>query len=119
MAVTIEQPRDRVVTVRVSGRVKSPEWSAAQQAVGKLMQSDPSTPVSILVIAEGFQGWEGTDWDDMSFQLEHDHQIDRMAIVAEKRWEDDVLMFSGKGLRRFPIRYFVPTELEQAREWLK
>jgi hypothetical protein len=41
-----------------------------------------------------------------------------MAIVGDKKWEDLVLIFASKGLRRFPIEYFEPAESPRARAWL-
>jgi len=116
MSVSVEQGPASVVTVRVSGRLNSKQWLAAQQDVGKLMKDQSA--VSLLVIAENFQGWEGTDWNDMTFQVEHDDQIERMAIVAEKKWEDKVLLFAGQGIRKFEICYFPPPAIAEARTWL-
>ena len=74
----------------------------------------------ILILTQNFQGWGagGEDWGDLSFQDEHDPLIEKLAIVGEDRWEDLALMFVSKGLRRFPVEYFQPTELTRARAWL-
>ena len=75
--------------------------------------------VRILVVAENFEGWQrGGNWGDISFQLEHDAEIERMAIVGDRKWEDLTLVFAAKGLRKFPIEYFEPGELSRARAWL-
>ena len=41
-----------------------------------------------------------------------------MAVVAEENWEDLILMFTGKGLRPFPIERFFPVDEAKARTWL-
>ena len=46
-------------------------------------------------------------------------EIAKIAIVAEPRWETQALAFAGAGLRKAPVRFFAPNELEQARAWLK
>ena len=75
--------------------------------------------MSILVLTEGFQGWErGGDWGDLSFQMGNDSFIEKLAIVGEKQWEDLALLFAAKGFRRFPVEYFQPTELSRAHAWL-
>ena len=46
------------------------------------------------------------------------HQIDRIAIVADRVWEDLALMFAGQGLRRVDVQFFGPSSEKQARQWL-
>lgn len=41
-----------------------------------------------------------------------------MAIVGDKKWEDLALIFTAKGLRKFPIEYFEPAQIAHARAWL-
>jgi hypothetical protein len=41
-----------------------------------------------------------------------------MAIVADAKWEDQALMFAGKGLRKIEIEFFTPAEMGRARQWL-
>jgi hypothetical protein len=41
-----------------------------------------------------------------------------ITIVGARKWADLALMFTAKGLRKFPIEYFEPAQLAQARAWL-
>jgi hypothetical protein len=41
-----------------------------------------------------------------------------MAMVGEKKWEQLALIFAAKPIRKFPVEYFQPAELEKARTWL-
>jgi hypothetical protein len=116
MRVSIEGDSPPVITVRMSGRIGSREWRAALSDVAKLL--NPQERTSVLVLADAFDGWEQGDWDDLSFRQEYDPFIDRLAIVADEKWQDRSLMFAGKGLRRIGIEFFKPTEIEKARRWL-
>jgi hypothetical protein len=116
MQAAIEQESPQVIRVEVTGRLTSQQWHATLKDVAKRFAPGRST--SILLIAEGFEGWEPGNWDDLSFQREHDAQIERIAIVADERWRDRVLMFAGQGLRKVDIRFFTPAEMSQARQWL-
>ena len=116
MQVTLERESPRVIKVRVSGRVASDEWRAALEDVVGFLES--GGPASLLVAADGFEGWAPGDWEDLSFQRKYDPQIRRMAIVADKQWEDQALMFSGKGLRRLEIEFFPTAQMPQAMNWL-
>ena len=106
-----------VLTIRISGKLRQSELAAAQKnAVAMLKKGGGSR---LLVLAEKFEGWEkGGDWGDLSGQEQLDAQIDRMAIIGEKRWEDVALLFTCKGVRHIDIEYFSPTELPRARSWL-
>jgi hypothetical protein len=104
-----------MVTIKVSGNLRQAELVAVQQKIAKLIQNKGK--VKALVLVEKFQGWaKGDNWGDVSFQMEHDNSIERMALVGERKWEDLVLAFTGAGVRPFPIEYF--DDMAQARAWL-
>lgn len=116
MAVNLDNEAPRVVKVEVTGRVTSQAWHEALENVAKLLKPEQRT--SILLSAKGFEGWEPGDWDDLSFQRENDARIARIAIVADRKWEEQMLMFAGKGLRKVDIKFFEPAETPKAREWV-
>jgi SpoIIAA-like len=106
-----------VLTIRISGKLRQSELSTAQKNAAEILKKRGGS--SVLVLAEKFEGWEkGGDWGELSGQAQLDAQIDRMAIVGEKRWEDVALLFTGKGIRHIDIEYFSPTDLPRARSWL-
>jgi hypothetical protein len=117
MSVEIVNTSDGVLTIRITGTLRKSELTAAQKNAAEILQKRGDS--RLLVVAEKFEGWEkGGDWGDLSGQKKLDAQIDRMAIVGEKRWEDVALLFTGKGIRHIDIEYFSPTELSRARDWL-
>jgi hypothetical protein len=117
MSAEIVDASEGVLTIRISGKLRQSELAAAQKNAAEILQKRGSS--RLLVLAEKFEGWEkGGDWGDLSGQEQLDAQIERMAIVGEKRWEDVALLFTGKGVRHIDIEYFSPTELPRARNWL-
>lgn len=117
MSVGIVETSGGVITIRITGKLTQPELATLQKAVGDVL--DHQGRCRLLVIAERFEGWQrGGDWGDLSFQMKHDAQIEKMAIVGERKWEDLALIFTAKGLRQFPIEYFAPAEQDKARAWL-
>jgi hypothetical protein len=117
MSAEIIDAAGGLVTVRITGRLTQPALAALQKAVGDIIQKQGRA--RLLVLVENFEGWQrGGDWGDLSFQIEHDAQIERMAIVGDKKWEDLALIFTAKGLRKFPIEYFEPAQIAKARAWL-
>jgi hypothetical protein len=106
-----------IVTVRIAGKLTQPDLAALQDAAGEILKKQGKA--RFLVVAENFEGFQrGGDWGDLSFQMQHDAQIEKMAIVGDKAWEDMALLFTSKGLRKFPIEYFAPADIAKARAWL-
>jgi len=109
-----------LLTLKFSGLVTYPEFTAGQQAVADFIRHYPGPgKVRILALLENFRGWalEG-DWGDTTFVDEYDPFIEKIAIVGDKRWETSVLGFTLKGLRKAAIEYFQPADLGKARAWL-
>jgi hypothetical protein len=117
MSVEIAEVVDAVVTVKVRDKLTQADLQAAQTAIAAIIREQGK--IRMLVRAEQFAGWErGEEWNDFSFQAEHDDDIEKMAIVGDEKWKQLTLIFTAQGLRKFPIRYFSRPELEKARGWL-
>jgi len=116
MSTEIVSNSGGILTARISGRLTQPELASLQAAAKDGIREHGH--VSFLILAEDFKGWrDGDDWSDVSF-MENDPYIRKMAIVGEKQWEELALMFTASPIRKFPIEYFLPADLERARAWL-
>lgn len=117
MSVHVVELDGNAVLVEVSGILGEKDFAASESALAEIIERRGA--VRLLVRAEGFLGWaRGGSWGDVSFQARYDDRIEKIAIVAPKRWEDLALAFSGKGLRPVAIEYFPNEELERAKAWL-
>jgi hypothetical protein len=117
MGATIEPKEGKLTVLRITGLLKKSEMDAVLAAEAKGWT--PATKVNVLVLVEDFKGWErGADWGDMTFLVEHDEQIEKIAIVGDPKWRTDLLMFAGKGFRHAAVQFFPPHQLAQARVWL-
>jgi hypothetical protein len=117
MPVQIQYQTHDICVLRISGTLKRSEFGAEERALARHI--DTGSNPRLLVILENFEGWEGgADWNDLDFYILHGHKISKIAIVAERRWEPLALAFAGAGVRRTPVKFFPPNELEQARSWL-
>jgi hypothetical protein len=118
MGISFQPEDDNVKALRIVGALKKPELDA----VGRLeaAQWGPHARVRLLVLAEAFEGWEPSEeWGDLSFFMEYGDQIEKIAIVADPKWETDMLMFAAAGLRRAPVKFFPAPRVASAREWLR
>ncbi len=50
---------------------------------------------------------------------EYDPYIEKIAVVAEANWKDQMLMYLGAGRRRAEVKFFFYDEGEDARDWLQ
>ena len=117
MPVQLVDGNGAILTLKVSGLLGEEDLHAAQQQVAARIRQQGK--VRILVLAHGFDGWgRGGEWNDFALQTQTDPHVQKMAIVAEQRWEDLALLFVAQGLRPFPIEFFPLSELARAREWL-
>jgi hypothetical protein len=117
MAAKITGLHDGILSLVVSGQLTQKELAAIQAETARYITT--AGRIRILVLAQDFAGWEkGGTWGDFSFQVVHDDDIERMAIVGDERWRDLTLLFTSQGLRPFPIEYFLPARIADARAWL-
>ncbi|HSR13567.1 MAG TPA: STAS/SEC14 domain-containing protein [Thermodesulfobacteriota bacterium] len=118
MGATVQQEGENLRVLRLTGLLKKAEWDAALAREAKQWTS--ATNVKVLVLAENFQGWErGADWGDLNFLVKHDAQIEKIAIVAEPRWETELITFAGAGFRHAAVKFFSAGEAAAARVWLQ
>jgi hypothetical protein len=118
MPCEIVEIEEGLITVKISGMLKRAEQVQAEKIAIEALGS--ARKIKFLILIENFQGWDNKDnWEDVSFQSEYDQQIEKIAIVGEKRWQDLTEAFVGKGLRSMDIRYFAPSEIAMARAWIQ
>ena len=116
MGVTIQEEGNLTV-LRITGLLRKSEWDAALGA--KARKWGPATRIKVLVKVENFEGFErGADWGDISFLVKHDQQVEKIAIVADPKWEVETSTFAGAGFRQGQVKFFPGNQLAQARAWL-
>lgn len=118
MAHEIIQTDGAFVAVRIRGLMRLADMQAMQATTQKLIEQGKKP--RCLVVAEDFQGWDKQDdWNDVGFFVEHGDDIEKMAIVGDERWKDDIYLFTGKGLRKTRIEFFPASALREAEAWLR
>lgn len=118
MAISSHQVTDRVHLITLSGLLA---WAEFQAFLARVETENvfASGKVRVLIRLEGFAGWEpGEQWGDVSFFFRHDKDIERIAVVGDPRWRDQMLMFLFADYWQAEARFFPETDLETARAWL-
>jgi hypothetical protein len=117
MTAAVIENSDKLFAVKLRGQLKKAEFERLQAAAAQAAAQ--SGYARILIDAEQFDGWErDKGWGDVSFMMEHDADAGKIAVVAEERWRDDMLLFLGAGLRKAEVAFFTPDERGRARAWL-
>lgn len=118
MAISSRQVADRVHLITLSSLLT---WAEFQTFLSQVEAGDvfASGKVRILIQLDNFSGWEpGEQWDDVSFFFRHDQDIERIAVVGDPRWRDEMQVFLFADYRQAEARFFAETDLEPARDWL-
>jgi hypothetical protein len=118
MSITFTKESDDLLVIGVDGVLTFDDLKEVEKKGHEEITAD--SKVKILVLAEKFSGWgkEG-DWGDLTFMHEHDSYIEKIAVVAEGNWKDQILMFIGAGRRQAQVKFFFEDEEEDARDWFQ
>jgi hypothetical protein len=105
------------VSVKIKSILKKSELDQMQEVAKKAIEREGK--VRILVTLDNFLGWErGDDWGDISFDIKHDKDIEKIAIVGDEKWRDLTLAFLAKPFRPMEIKYFDSSQIDRARSWI-
>ncbi len=106
----------KMLVLKLSGKLDKDDYQAFVPHVEKLIRQHGK--IRMLVELHDFHGWTaGGLWEDIKFDLRHFSDIERLAIVGDKRWEHGMAVFC-KPFTTADIRYFDVSELAEARHWI-
>jgi hypothetical protein len=119
MSATVKKESEDLFVVSIEGVLTTNEQKEVQDQVNAAF--DQSRENKVLLLAENLSGWakEGEAWGDLSFMIEHDPYIQKIAVVTSEKMKDDVLLFLGAGMRKAAVEYFPAGEEDKARNWLQ
>jgi hypothetical protein len=107
---------NRILVVRASGRLTKEDYGHLVPEVERLIKEQGK--IRLLFQMHDFHGWEpGALWEDVKFDIRHFADIERLAIIGEKRWEELMASFC-KPFTTAEIRYFDHSESAEARRWI-
>ena len=118
MSVTIKENLDgKVLAIDLTGKLVKEDYADFVPAVERLVQQRGK--IRILMTMHDFHGWTtGALWEDTKFATHHFRDIERIAMVGEKKWQEWMAAFC-KPFTTAEVRYFDKAETEKARAWLE
>jgi len=117
MPIQITEPKGgKLLEVRVSGKLAHEDYQHFVPEFARLVKQ--TGKIRVLFEMAGFHGWEGSAlWDDIKFDLKHFSDIERLAMVGDKKWEKGMSVFC-QPFTTAKIRYFDSAAIAEARKWL-
>ena len=112
----IEKNGGKVLEVAVSGKLTRGDYEQFIPAFERLVKQRGK--IRVLFEMTNFHGWGAAAlWDDIKFDLKHFSDIERLAMVGDKQWEQGMSVFC-RPFTTATIRYFDRSAIEDARNWL-
>jgi hypothetical protein len=111
-----EEQNGREIEVHASGTLTAQDYTHFVPEFERLVQRHGK--LRVLFDMTGFQGWNaGALWEDVKFDFKHFGDIERLAMVGNRKWEHAMAMFC-KPFTKATIRYFDQADAALARQWL-
>ena len=106
----------KLLVVSLSGKLHKEDYvhflPAFEEAVKKFGK------LRILMEMHDFHGWDiGALWQDIKFDVKHFKDIDRLAMIGEKKWEQWMATFC-KPFTTATVKYFPQGQSVEARAWI-
>ena len=111
-----EENGGKQLAVHVSGKLERADYERLVPEFERLVRLHGALRVLFDITA--FHGWTaGALWADTTFALHHFGDIDRLAVVGEKKWQEGMATFC-KPFTKAKVRYFDHADATMARQWL-
>jgi hypothetical protein len=112
-----EEAGGKILEIGMSGKLTKQDYERFVPEVERLIGQHGK--LRLLVRMHDFHGWTlGALWEDIKFDVKHFGDIDRLALVGDKKWESGMAAFC-KPFTRATIRYFDESKAEEALSWIR
>ena len=117
MAIQLtESNGGKVLEVRVTGKLAHVDYEQFVPEFERLVKQHGK--IRVLFEMVDFHGWQAAAlWDDIKFDVKHFSDIDRLAMVGDRKWEKGMSVFC-RPFTTAKIRYFDHTAIAEARAWV-
>jgi len=106
----------KILAVHVTGKLAREDYAHFVPEFERLLRQHGK--LRLLFDMTGFHGWDaGAAWEDFKFGVGHYDDIERIAMVGDKKWHHGMAVLC-KPFTTADVRYFDRLEAAAARTWL-
>ncbi len=117
MIEKIERSSGKIIGFLLSGRLHDEDYNIFVPQLESVIEQEGKT--RLLAHFHDFHGWDlHAAWDDMKFALKHYGDVELIALVGEREWQEWMAKIC-KPFTRARVRYFDSSEIEKTWEWLR
>lgn len=118
MIEVLSRGSGKVFGMRISGKILHQDYRQFVPRLEELIAEHGS--IRCLVEMIDLHGIElRALWDEIEFDVRHARQIERCAVVGDRAWEAWMTRLSRPIFFNAEIRFFDPSEREQAWAWIE
>ncbi len=111
-----EEDGANLLEVHVTGKLVAADYERFVPEFERLLQRHGK--MRVLFEMTDFHGWTASAlWEDTKFAMHHFRDIEALAVVGEKKWQEGMATFC-KPFTTATVRYFDHAEAVDARSWL-
>ncbi len=112
-----EELGGKILIVTLSDKLVKEDYKRFTPVVDRAVEVQGK--IRMLVRMQDFHGWTmGAMWEDIKFDLRHFADIERLALVGDKRWEAGMAVFC-RPFTTAKIRYFDTSKADDANVWIQ
>ena len=117
MIETLPTVSPKTIGFKLSGKLHDEDYKSFVPTVESFLAGEGKA--RLFVQFEDFHGWDlHAAWDDLKFGLKHYSDIERIAMVGDRKWEKWMASFC-KPFTHAKVKYFDRSEVDAAWKWLQ
>ncbi|MGA8489999.1 MAG: STAS/SEC14 domain-containing protein [Terriglobales bacterium] len=111
-----EENGGNVLLLHISGKLVKADYNQFVPEFERLLRQHGK--LRVFFDMSDFHGWEGSAvWEDVKFDIKHFADIERLAMVGDKKWQHGMATFF-RPFTKAKTRYFDRADAAEARKWL-
>ncbi len=111
-----EENGGKVLVLHIGGKLVKTDYEQFVPEFERLLRQHGR--LRVLFDMSDFHGWEGSAvWEDIKFDIKHFADIERLAMVGNKKWQHGMATFFMP-FTKATTRYFDRADISEARKWL-
>ncbi len=112
-----EEADGKILGIKVSAKLSKEDYQQFVPTVERLIKKHGK--LRMVFEMHDFHGWEMSAlWEDIKFDVKHFRDIERLAVVGERKWEAGMAAFC-KPFTTAKIQYFDQTKSGDAWTWIR